>query len=282
MKIIAFFLFLFTLTGLYSCLKDDSTIIKPEGSNSVVEFGNPSGLSSNTTDPLRFYILSFDISPLDTIVIPITYSGPRDAGKDITVDIALEPTLVDDYNEAHDEAYEILNSNIYTLPATVVIKKGSRIANLIIPAKIDQIDFDASYVLPLKITSASGETIGANFSKILVSIGPKNKYDGKYNYKSSAAQTLLPNRNANVELRTAGPNRVRLIPGLVANYSNEVYYNIDPITNRVTTEMTTLLPIGNNFPESRYDPGTKTFYLKWTSDGGARFYEETITYQGPR
>lgn len=110
---------------------------------------------------------------------------------------------------------------------TVTIKSGEQTGYLQIPVKIDQIDFNHDYAIGLKITDASGEIISKNFSNMVINVVPKNKYDGRYTYRTSANTSLVPNANKTVELHTAGPNRLKLIPGLLGTYSNEVYYNID-------------------------------------------------------
>ncbi|MCU7693592.1 DUF1735 domain-containing protein [Haoranjiania flava] len=276
------FILLICSFNISSCLKDDSQIIKPEEVKSVVEFGNPSSLESGLKNPIRFYIQSFDIAPLDTIIIPVNYAGHNNAPKDIKVTIKVDNNVIDSFNVAEHYDFYPLNPAIYQMSETVTIKSGEQTGYLQIPVKIDQIDFTHDYAIGLKITDASGEIISKNFSKMVINVGPKNKYDGRYTYRTSANTSLVPNANKTVELHTAGPNRLKLIPGLLGTYSNEVYYNIDPATNQITVECPSL---GVQTPQdlrSKYDPATKTLKVFWKQGNGGRTFEETFIYLGAR
>jgi len=283
-KVLSFILLGSTLT---SCLKDDSLILDPTKTNNVVEFANPSQIVKvGTIYPL--YVLSYDYtSTLTTATVPVTvsYSGPEaTAPQDITVNIAVgTEDQVNEYNEAgyQDDELTFMTPDKYKLASTtLVIKKGESKATTTILCDFTKFDLSEQAVLPLNITSASYGIISANFKTVLLNIGPKNIYDGVYRYQTSAATALRPNSDSDdAELVTSGPNSVK--GHLLNYYSNEVVYTIDPATNTVITSMTSLLPIGNPGP-STYDPATKSFKLNWTSNGGARKFEETYTYIGSR
>lgn len=276
-----FTLFLF-VSGLVSCLKDDSSILKPELVKNVVEFGSPAGLESKPLTPIRFYIKSFAISPSDTLVIPVNYAGPNNAPTDIKVTYVVKNSLIDSFNLGEDYDFYPLNPSIYTLPESATIKAGTKTTYIKIPVKIDQIDFNHEYALALQITDASGQIISGNFDKIVINVGPKNSYDGQYNYRTSAITSLVPNANKTVELHTAGPNRLKLIPGLLGTYSNLVYYNIDPVTNQITVECPSLGVQTPQDSRSKYDPATRVLKVYWKQGNGGRTFEETFTYLGPR
>lgn len=276
---------LLAIAMLTSCLKDDRLVLDPDKGVSVVDFINPGEIAVHgSTTPL--YVLSYPILPTaTTIPITVSYSGPADeAPQDITVNLGLgAQAVIDQYNTEQNKTYLMMPASWYTISATsVVIPKGSKTATFNVVVNTSQIILTASYVLPLKITGANGAAVSTNFSNILLNIGAKNAYDGLYRYTTSAATALVPNANkANVPLITTGPNSVKISPGLLATYSNEVVYTIDPTTKKVTVAMTTLLPIATN-PISAYDSATKTFTLTWTSNGGARTFEEKFVYTGVR
>lgn len=278
-NILAFLCFIFCLS---SCLKDDSLVLNPKHVTSVVEFGSPSGLESAEDNDIRLYIQAYDISPLDSVIIPINYAGADAAPKDIVVKYEVDEAFLDSLYEREEFDYALLDPQIYTLPTSVTIKAGQKTANLIIPVKIDKIPFDEDYAIPLKMTDASGETISRNFNKIVVAVGAKNEYDGTYNYKTSAVTSLVPNADKTVQLHTAGPNRLKLVPGLLGTYSNAVYYNIDPATNQITVECPSLGVQTPQDPRSKYDPATRTLHVYWKQGNGGRTFEETIRYTGPR
>lgn len=282
MKKINFIILAISTFLIHSCLKGKDQVLDPEQVNSVVEFASPAALAHAVGDSFRVYTLSYDISPLDTAELIINYAGYNSAPKDLIVNIAVSNQLLTNYNTAKGTSYNVLPSTIYTMPSSVTIKQGTKSAKLIIPIKVDQISLTGTYVLPLQITDASGETISRNFGKSIFIVTAKNKYDGRYNFKTSATTSLQPNISKAAELRTAGPNRVSLYPGLLASYSNEVFYNIDPVTNAVTVECPSLGVQTPQDPRSKYDPVTKVLTVYWKQGNGARTFEETITYLGPR
>jgi len=267
-----------------SCLKD-TELIGPDADGSVaniIEFGNLAEPSSPRTSSIPKYSLSFDMTPSAVLNLKIKCVGAGKAKEDIRVAIAVDDALIGEYNTQNGTSLVTLPTARYALTATeAVIKAGEREAVIPIDLKPDQFTFDKDYVIPLAITSASSGIISGNFSKVLLEVSGKNAYDGTYTYEASANTAIIPGKKGTTTLVTVGANTVKITPGLLITYSNEVTYTVDPATNKVTVNMTTLLPIATD-PSSHYDPATKTFHLKWTSNGGARTFEETITYTGPR
>jgi len=285
-KVINYLFLLFSISLLASCLKDEQ-VISPEGTHNVVEFGNVSNILSSANNPYRLYVAAFPVSPLDTLVVPINYAGANYASKDITVKLKLDNTVLDSLNNRQfvdddgnpdpDQFLQPLDPSLYELPESVVIKKGSLGTELLIPIKIDQIDFDASYAIALSITDASGEVISGNFSKIVVNVTPKNDYDGIYVYKMDgwfASTRTVPD----AALETTGANTVR--GNLFFYYSNTIDYKIDPSTNQVTVVAISGGYAIQNYPESKWDPATKSMHVVYDVLGGHMV--EDFTYVGPR
>jgi len=271
-----------------SCLKD-TELIGPDAPGAIaniIEFGNLTEPSSPQTSSIPKYSLSFDMKPSAEMNLKIRCVGAEKAKEDIRVTIALDNSLIGAYNTENDlgpnEVLTVMPAARYDVPVTeAVIKKGEREAIIPIDLKSDQFTFDANYALGFSIASASSGVISGNFGKIVLELGAKNAYDGKYTYAASANTALQPGKKGPATLETVGPNTVRLMPGLLITYPNQVTYTVDPATNKVTVEMTTLKPIETD-PSSHYDPATKTFHLKWWSNNKGRLFEETITYTGPR
>lgn len=277
-------------TVLSSCLKNKFDYINPSGSASVVEFKNPVAPSSESPEGAVFTVfpVAYAVGASVEATYTIQLTGPNPAPQDITVNIGTKTSAITDFNASKSGVASFvpfveLPSSLYTISTpTVTIPAGQNTAIVKVLYKTDGFNFASKYALPISITSSSYAGIGKNFGTILLNVSAKNKYDGLYSYKTSAATALLPNRSvSNVKLITTGANSVRIDPGLLANYTNEVIYTIDPATNLVTVAMTTLTPIATN-PTSKYDPATKVFTLSWTSNGGARLFEETFTYTGVR
>ncbi|WP_439880514.1 DUF1735 domain-containing protein [Pontibacter sp. MBLB2868] len=284
---------------------DDERIV-PDTADAanIIEFSASPSVYPSSSYLFPVVTSAYEVKPAAEMEVVVSYSGTDVAPEDITVNIEVLPALIDEFNakveaDARAEAiatnddpdaaaedalfengYDLMPSELYELKATqVTIKKGERKAILPITVHTDQFDFSKQYGIPLKISGASTGTISGNFGAAIFNVKAKNQYDGKYSYKGAADQSLGAGKEATIVMATTGEFTVKT--GLVATYSNEVFYTVDPATNKVTVSMTTLLPIATD-PSSHYDPATKTFHVKWTSNGGARHFEETIKYIKPR
>lgn len=273
-----------------SCLKNKFDYTNPDGSTSVVEFKNPVAPSSETPEGSLYtvYPVAYEVGASVEGTYTIQLTGPDPAPQDVVVNIGTKSAAVTELNADKSiissyVPYVVLPAELFTITTpTVTIPAGQRTATVKVAFKTVNFDFTKKYALPISVTSTNYGGVSRNFGTVLLNVSAKNKYDGLYGYKTSAATALIPNRNLNgVKLITTGANSVRIDPGLLANYTNEVVYTVDPATNLVTVAMTTLLPVATN-PSSKYDPATKTFTLSWTSNAGARLFEETFVYQGPR
>lgn len=276
-KITIIFAAIVFMGAFSSCLKDDKYALDPSGSNNVVEFLNLTVPISSYNDKYVEYIpLTLENVPESEFTAGVNYAGPENlAPQDIVVELAPAPAA------AEEAGYDPLDASLYELPTSVTIKKGTKSATFQIKVRPSSFDGDLSNALGISITSTSYGIISGNVGTVIFSLPVKNVYDGVYRYQTSSNTALIPNQDVEVELRTISSTRSRLAPGLLGYYSNQVDYIVDPETNLVTVEMITLLPIATS-SESKYDPETKTFTLKWTSNGGARLFEETLTYIGPR
>jgi hypothetical protein len=260
-----------------SCLKDDKYALDPSEGHNVVEFYNVTApFSAYTAKYVQYIPKTFENVANDEFMIGVNWAGPEDfATQDITVTLAPAPEA------AAEAGYVQLDPSLYTMPTTLTIKKGEKFALAPVTVKPSSFNGDLPNAIGVKIVSTSHGIVSGNVGTVIFSLPVKNPWDGVYHYKSAATQTLMPNWETEIELRTINATRVRMSPGLVGYYSNQVDLVVDRATNKVTVEMTTLLPIATD-PSSHYDPATKTFHLKWTSGGGNRYFEETITYIGPR
>lgn len=256
-----------------SCLKDDDYALDPKNAHNVIEWKAPAVPTSAYTDKYTVYIpKTLENVAEDELEVGINWAGPdRFAPQDITV------TLEENSAAAKEAGFVQLASDTYEVPTTVTIKKGETVGKFKIKLKPSKFNGDLANALAITIKSSNYGIVSGNNGTIILSLPVKNITDGVYTYTTSAATALVPNHKATVELRTISSTKSRLSPGLLATYSNQVDYIIDPKTNIITVEMTTLLPIGN-FPESKFDPATKTLNVKWTSNGGARLFEETFVF----
>lgn len=202
-----------------------------------------------------------------------------------------DSAYIENYVNSFDEL-TLMPENLYSIENFNVPIKNvgpENVGYLPIKFKTGAVDSDGNtlfsinnYVLPIKIEDAGGYKIASNYRMIFLVVKGKNAYDGKYLYTTSAKTSLRPNSTANVQLITAGAHRVKLSPGLLGYYSNDVYYNIDPATNHITVECPSLGVQSPQDPRSKYDPATKTLKVYWKQGNGGRTFEETLVFTGPR
>lgn len=285
-KYIKYIFPIFALILLTSCLKDKE-LIGPDSEDfvsiNIVEFPPMAAPLSNKTSKVPLYAFAYDIVPNATFNVAVKSVGLEPAKEDIKVTIALNNDLLNVYNEQFETEYTPLPTSQYTISSfEATIKKGEREAIIPISLKPDLFTFDKDFAIGLSIVSLSSGEISGNFNNVIFNLGAKNQLDGVFKYTTSAATSLVPNANKTVELKTVGQYRVQLDPGLLGTYSNEVYYNIDPITNQITVECPSL---GVQLPQdirSKWDPSTKIMTVYWKQLGGGRTFEETFTYTGVR
>jgi hypothetical protein len=267
--------FLFT-----SCIEDDLVELTDQGSPFLVAGGG--------TEKELFFNAFTNVKKIPMFDIHRNVPSNAALNTPTTVKLTAARDILEAFNEEHDETYEWLPSEIFTFvnEPGITFQGDDVILNYSAGdfAKEIAINLDGSkwdlahkYALAYRITDPGNNKIATGNDYFITLISAKNQWDGVYHYTTSSNNTLLPDQDTEVELHTVSPTKVKLYPGLLGYYSNEVWYIIDPETMGVTVEMNTLLPIATD-ASSHYDPETKTFNLKWTSNGGARIFEETMTF----
>lgn len=286
-KIIKFAALGLIITGFSSCLKSTDLIgpDSPGATKNVIEFQNINKISSPISSTYPLYIESFAVGPTGVATLVVNYAGADVAPQDIAVKVALDDAAITKYNTENETEYTPLPAALYSLTSLdVVIPKGKRTASITINVKPNMFDFAESYALGFKISSASTGVISGNFGTVIIAIGAKNVYDGVYQLTTSAATSLQPNKNVEVELITQSATTVSLSPGLLGTYSNAVSYTIDPVTLGVT--VTAALGAGAATPpdpRSKWDPVKKTLTVFWAQAApSTRIFEEVFTYKGSR
>jgi len=174
---------LLVVASLTSCLKDDRLVLDPEKGTNVIEFANPSSISSPSGSVYPLYSFAYDVVPSTTLPVSVSYSGPEaTAPEDIVVNIGLGTVAeVNAYNTDQETDMELITSDLYKISATTVtIKKGESKAGFTITFSPDKFNLSSSYALPLKITSVSKGTISGNFGTIIIGALAKNRWDGVY------------------------------------------------------------------------------------------------------
>lgn len=201
---------------MISCLKDDRLLLDPDKTYNLIEFYNISNIvKTNTTTPV--YTAALNLLATGEVTLEVSYSGADNgAPKDIAVEIGVGSLdIITQYNAENNTRYEMIPAELFNLQTTsVTIKKGAKRAAFVLDFKPTQFDLSKLYVVPLEIKSASSGVVSANFSKMLLNISAKNKYDGVYDVDAIEPMLDVTTRSITgyypmgQELRTIGENSV--------------------------------------------------------------------------
>ncbi|GAA4324301.1 hypothetical protein GCM10023149_25800 [Mucilaginibacter gynuensis] len=283
------------LLGLTSCLKDKNVNLDADKSPATLQWSTILDVPAGTGGGYTLYARAYDIQDAShTTSFDVNYTGGDPAPSDITVEIGLDAKALDAYNVDHDSKLAPLATNLYTMPSSVVIKKGDRKATVNMTVKVDKnFDLSQGYAIPLAIKSTTLGNISANYGTIIFGVNAKNEYDGIYlakGYILRAGDNVLSGNFKDIRrsLSTTGVNSVTF-PQNWADGSNVggidgLTITVNKATNKVT--MSSVNPALTNLPsyDNRYDPATKTFYLSfyWGTGPGNRAATDTLVYSGPR
>lgn len=208
--------------------------------------------------------------------------------------------LVQDNAAVTAAGLTVLPANAYTLPASLEFDVPAN-GEVKIPLTLNKnnINLANSYGLGFKIAEVSGGVISDLAKNILVQIGIKNKWDGIYKIRGTGTH---PNSGLSgpfeyagcdgFTLETSGSNSVDLKPGQPTNNGGSLSY-FSSVIPRFVIDANNGVTVTGGAPgngvvfdpqpgyTNRYDPATKTFYIK-TGWSGSRVYIDTLEYCGPR
>lgn len=165
---------LLPLAVLTSCLKEKETLqVNDNTSRLVVEFTNGDAATLNTLAvPVGTGMQQIDLTELRVI--------PRaDLKDDVSVNITVNPTLVDDYNAENGTALEVPPASVFSLPtSSFTLTPSSRAVT--VPIMLDPSTLPSNtYAIGLTISSVSAGDVGLK-KDFLVELKAKNIYDGEY------------------------------------------------------------------------------------------------------
>lgn len=298
-------LFLLSSLFLTSCLKDDSLTLNTDLSNNVTEFGNTGSVATAPSGGAapRFNIDLGSLNTGDTASfnINVDFAGDEMAPQDVTVQIDIDESLLTTYNEAHsvDGANYIASPSGFVttgFPITLTIPKGQQWAQAKVAIKLTaDFDFNASYALPLRITSTSVGEVSGNFGTALYALNVRNVFDGVYDIKGyilrEGDNVLSGNYTGEeVEMSTVGPYSLEYDHHVWADGSTTggidgLTLTIDPATNKVKVSCRTNSAVVNQPAyDSRYEPDSRTFYVSyyWGAGPTNRAATDTLTWNRAR
>ncbi len=212
--------------------------------------------------------------------IDVNLASPNPAARPITVTLAIDTADFNRMNDSVGDIYTLLPDSVYTVPDwKVTIATGQHLASLHIQVNSSGLNNGYLFILPLKITDASGVTISANFGNGYWWVAQGNAWVGLYHstgYKSDVG--VVTNINEDKYLyyadTTGGAYPSNTV---IARAGDDVTYidygvamdlTIDPVTDTVAVTSDPNQGAGaktvlfNNGP-CTYDPVKKTFTLNY-------------------
>jgi len=301
-----------------ACLKDKvGNSDSKGGTNNVVEFQN-SSIPVSYTSVYPEYANSLLWNP-DTsgFNINLNWTGTQyTAPEDIKITIAIDTAALSAFNADQSTNDTLPPADAYSFPTTVTIPKGSNGATIYCHVTLSSDwNYNASYALPLTITSSSYGTISSNFGTAIYSVSGRNKYDGSYSLRerqtgwatygiNDGSTYNWPN---NIGFVTAGANsnttsdknEGSLLPAFTSSGGSTGFgattplFTFDPSSNALLSVTNTTPNDGRDrtlylnpaITDSRYDPSTGTIYAAFIMTQTGRplqYFYDTLVYKGSR
>lgn len=174
MKVINLWVILASCFFLQSCVKSiPNPITNSDDTHNIIEFGDTGPIKSPSGSVFALYEPIVGAVKNDTtgFYINVSYSGADNTPEKITVDLVTDASAVATYNAEQKTIYKLLPEGTYEFPESLEFPKGYNGAIHLrgIIKNVSSLDKGVTYVLPLKIGSASSGTISANFGTVLYS-----------------------------------------------------------------------------------------------------------------
>jgi len=213
---------------------------------------------------------------------------------------------------------KLLSASSYTLPNLEFdVPANSSVSVPVTLLNKPNIPLDTLYGIGLKIDSIAGATVDNTAKSIVVRFDLRNKWDGRYRITGTmvdiASPTLTGYFPQDVDLITSAPNQITMIPRdlgipghlILSGTSLSYYGSFGPVfhlnaTNNKIVQVTNSYgqPASNTRSAeidpsglNNWDPATKLIRIKYfmkqpntvtTAPHIRVYYDETITYLGPR
>lgn len=260
---------LLATTLLSSCLKDKSPgTIDFSKSPALVGFQYKG--FSNVPMVTAIYGLPTDSTgtlEVTLSVASLTLSSP------VTLDIVPDDAYINTYNTANGTSYVQLPTSDYTLGNSghITIKPGQQIVKVSLHFAGQNVNFNQSNALALKITNVSGATLASNLSEIIFPIVLKSVYAGQYSVSSVRHHPTLGNFSASYNAEMATIDKTTIGGPALADLQSELTLHINADNTVDVSADDTSQPSAQNSPglSNTYDPAAKTFSLHYFYNTGA-------------
>lgn len=239
-------------------------------------------------------------------------------GGSAQLSLSVDESLVAAYNEANGTEFEVMPSDVYTIPSSISISGGSGSAD----ASFDiqkLLTYGSSFAIGVKITGATGGTsyvLPGNSEKVII-VQVKNKYDGVYTWTVTTtgwaaygiADGVTKTYPGTFDLFTSGAASVdilssargdNLLPAFTTDLQATAFgatsprFTFDPATDKVIA-VTNILPDDgrgrtlkidpDGTKPNYYDPATGTIYSSFIMSATGRpdqYIQVVLTYEGSR
>jgi hypothetical protein len=231
--------------------------------------------------------------------VEVNLASPNAASAPIVVTLELDTARFSELNDSVGNLYTLLPDSVYTVPSwKVTIDKGEHLAAFHIEVSSSKLNGMYVYILPLKITDASGITISANFGYGYWQVGRGNNYVGLYHsvgYKNDVG--VITNINQDKYLYYADTTGGAYPPNtVIAQAGDDVTYldygiamdlTVDPVSDTVLVTSDPnqgargKIPLFNN-GTCVYDPVNKVFTLNYAyvnAYGNTDSLHEVLTWE---
>ncbi len=294
------------LLSFSACLKDDAHYFNPEATQSSVAMLINSGLANFGKDAVT-------APGIDTVKFGVAIAQLNPLASATTVVIGVDNTYVTSYNAANSAInYQTIPSTAYTLPATnITVPAGSNSVIATVYINRNLLNPSLSYMLPIKIVSASGITISANDNVHYYHI-IGNDFAGAYiwDYRRwqngtgpgagqipSQGQGLPPDIStigAVGAINPIGPTEIAMLTGYngtgvnyditftrtagtPVTYTNwNVFFNATEIAKWTAAGITNMVPPAFTVPPPANSNAPKFFEMNYVSGGAAgRYIDDT-------
>jgi hypothetical protein len=195
--------------SLSSCLKRDS-VFNAEDSPAVVEFSNTGTPTIDTFPLFKSDVGALKEGDSATFNINIGYISATGAPNDIAVALSVNEADLTAFNNSAGTSYVLPPSDVCTLPAQAIVRKGSNEVQIKVAVKrTANFNYDASYAIPVKITSAGGAGISSTSGQAVYAFSARNSYDGAFTvtgtfYDSTLGAAATANYPKHINLITDG------------------------------------------------------------------------------
>lgn len=212
--------------------------------------------------------------------IDVNLASPNAAAQPLTMTLAIDTADFNRMNDSVGDIYTLIPDSVYKVPSwKVTVPKGEHQASLHILVNSSMLDNQHLFVLPLKITDASGTTISGNYGNGYWLIAQGNAYVGLYGstgYKLDVG--VITNIHEDKYLYYADTTGGLYPPNtVIARAGDDVTYidygiamdlTIDPVSDTVAVTSDPNQGAGSktalfNNGTCIYDPGSKTFTLNY-------------------